>query len=595
MIRYIRVSGLSFIFLGILSTPLFGQVQLDHYVGTGEEFTTIQDAIDNLQPPHRIIVKDGTYNENIDYKGKNLSIRSENPGGATIDGGQNGSVVTFDSGENANAILNGFVITNGSATYGGGIICDGSSPTIKNNSILQNHGASTGGGICCTNSANPVIETNTISENSSAYGGGIACILGSNPDISENMIRDHDLPIDIGGGIYCSYFSATIESNTIIDNKANSGGGIACVAEAAPYIGGNLIGTFLQNQQYQDGGNEAYYGGGIFCSYSTPEIKDGNYIFYNNVNPSLNPIEGGGIFLESCSDEVVISQNHIYYNECVYNGGGIMARDSEVTILSNFIRYNKTNAQDPYGQQDNLYGGSGIHLDEPSECLIKWNRILDNEDTLKGCGGGIYFYADDGDVSLIEIAANVIQNNQVYNGGAGIYYDSDDSEADIYNNLIVRNKILNRSQYTPLGGAGLFIMNGDPFIRNCTLSLNDVQNPLGSGSGSFCAAPVAAFFQNTIIYNNVSTELVVNGGNVQVEYCDIGGGVWPGPGNRSEDPLFVDQTWFRLTFIDQNNMSPCIDVGKREYCPPKDFENEDRPHPNPGFPDIGWDENHYPI
>jgi hypothetical protein len=45
-------------------------------------------------------VHDGTYIENINFKGKEILVRSENGPAATfIDGNASGSVVTFDHGE----------------------------------------------------------------------------------------------------------------------------------------------------------------------------------------------------------------------------------------------------------------------------------------------------------------------------------------------------------------------------------------------------------------------------------------------------------------------------------------------------------------
>jgi hypothetical protein len=49
-----------------------------------------------------------------------------------IDTQGNGSVVTCDSAEGPETVLDGFTITNGYAGYGGGMHNDGSSPTVTN-------------------------------------------------------------------------------------------------------------------------------------------------------------------------------------------------------------------------------------------------------------------------------------------------------------------------------------------------------------------------------------------------------------------------------------------------------------------------------
>jgi pectin methylesterase-like acyl-CoA thioesterase len=49
----------------------------DIFVGPGETYTTIQSAVTAANPFDTIIVRDGTYTENVDVN-KRLTIRSEN-------------------------------------------------------------------------------------------------------------------------------------------------------------------------------------------------------------------------------------------------------------------------------------------------------------------------------------------------------------------------------------------------------------------------------------------------------------------------------------------------------------------------------------
>ena len=85
-------------------------------------YSTIQQGITGSIDTDTLTVKDGTYYENIDFEGKKLMLQSENgPGHCTINGSENGSVVTFKSEEDTNTVLNGFTITNGHDSRGGGI------------------------------------------------------------------------------------------------------------------------------------------------------------------------------------------------------------------------------------------------------------------------------------------------------------------------------------------------------------------------------------------------------------------------------------------------------------------------------------------
>ncbi|MCX7668111.1 MAG: hypothetical protein N2Z84_04180, partial [Atribacterota bacterium] len=88
----------------------------------GVAYSTIQEAINKARDGDEIVVAPGLYRECIDFKGKNVVLRSEDPENPAvvsqtiIDGNRNGSVVTFKSGEGNQAILAGFTIRNGTGT-----------------------------------------------------------------------------------------------------------------------------------------------------------------------------------------------------------------------------------------------------------------------------------------------------------------------------------------------------------------------------------------------------------------------------------------------------------------------------------------------
>jgi hypothetical protein len=128
-----------------------------------DDYTKIQDAIGASLGGDTIIVRQGTYLENIDFKGKAITVKSnDGPDVTIIDGGQPanpdfGSVVTFQNGEGPDSVLEGFKLTNGSGNLigvyvrGGGICCvNSSSPTIMNNIIIGNSGDLQGGGVLST-------------------------------------------------------------------------------------------------------------------------------------------------------------------------------------------------------------------------------------------------------------------------------------------------------------------------------------------------------------------------------------------------------------------------------------------------------------
>ena len=95
-----------------------------------------------------MLVAPGTYVENINFRGKAITVASEQgPEVTIIDGNGAGSVVTFAGGENRSAVLRGFTVRNGANSFsGGGVLIQFSSPTVIGNWIVNN-GACSGAGV----------------------------------------------------------------------------------------------------------------------------------------------------------------------------------------------------------------------------------------------------------------------------------------------------------------------------------------------------------------------------------------------------------------------------------------------------------------
>jgi parallel beta-helix repeat protein len=190
-------------------------------------FDAIQEAIDAAINGDVVVVAEGTYFENINFKGKNITLRGIDPNNpdvvanTIIDGGQKGSVVTFNGVEDANCILEGFAITNGSEIAGGGIDGRGSSATIRNCVISGNSAnCHIGGGMYKCNGmvSNCIITTNT----APGVGGG----LGSCHAMISNCTIISNTAGTAGGGL--GYCSGTITNCIITDNRSGwYGGGLA--------------------------------------------------------------------------------------------------------------------------------------------------------------------------------------------------------------------------------------------------------------------------------------------------------------------------------------------------------------------------------
>ena len=106
---------------------------------------SVQNGIDVSASGATATVQPGTYTERIAFRGRPVTLQSTNPtdpnvvASTKLDGGHQGSVVTFNAGEGLGTVITGFTISGGVASgAGGGIYCRQASPSIIGNSILYN-------------------------------------------------------------------------------------------------------------------------------------------------------------------------------------------------------------------------------------------------------------------------------------------------------------------------------------------------------------------------------------------------------------------------------------------------------------------------
>jgi len=189
------------------------------------DFATIQEAIDYSIDGDTVLVSAGTYVENINFNGKNIALIGEDRETTIIDGGQNGSVVTFNSGESSILALTGFTIQNGFADFdgdligGGGIYCKQSNPIISNLIIINN----------------------TSSDDAGGNGAGIYC---KNSSLNLNEVIIVNNYADIGGGISCDNSTLTITNLTISNNYSTMGNGDGIFCNNSNI---NLVNSILWN------------------------------------------------------------------------------------------------------------------------------------------------------------------------------------------------------------------------------------------------------------------------------------------------------------------------------------------------------------
>ncbi|MDP6931479.1 MAG: putative metal-binding motif-containing protein [Myxococcota bacterium] len=332
--------------------------------GDGSYFSPLDSIQDAIRLSIKcVVVFEGTYEEIIDFEGFDIEVTGvDGPDDTVIDGSSyTGPVVTFETRETSDAVLEGFTLRGGTGhleesneTYactsvttcleyyetwcGGAIYVDGADPTLRDLIVEENE---------LTEAS--VTEDGNDTYYVYSYGGGI-CMLDSQSTLEAVDFFANDA--DQGGGMYIDeYSNISLSESWIVGNTATDGGGIQVE-------GGSLVMTNVAsvwNEAEDDGGGALVVDGDLVENFVTHGADDA--------------ANGGGIYLSGSGYGEIM--NTIVWGAAT--GEGILG-DSSATFDGT---YNNVydNAGGEYSGVDDPTGDDGNISEDP-----EFNDVTDDED-----------------------------------------------------------------------------------------------------------------------------------------------------------------------------------------------------------------------
>lgn len=562
------------------------------------QFASIQAAIRAADNGYTILVAPGMYQENINFLGKAVTVRSDGDGSPStldiepestvIDGGNQGSVVVFDHLEGNDSVLMGFTVTNGSGTldgsdtYGGGIFCsEDASPMIIQNRIEGNI-ASRGSGIYLTGYygyKQPVINYNLIRNNSAspsdrALGCGILMeddswpksMNGTDEEDPIAYIEYNDISENDGWGIYCvfsdCYVWLTIRNNRVWNNRD---GGISVYNDDSwlndyvivnnSVVGNHGHGISLRNYASWPGDghvNENVIVGNQGVGFYLYGISEHiyNYVYKNKIAGNGSK----GIHTEYVS-QAWVDQNLIVgnYGSGIYAGVCSWYNIRNCVIAGNFGRY-----------------GGGLFVGYPARIHAVNNTIMKNRGDIRG--GGVH-----NNKSELYLTNTIIWNNHspdqphIYSGSAAY---TDVIFSDVKDGWPGTGNIALAPEFDPCPPLGNWTRDATYDAENHLITFHDDT-----------AAWTMDEWKDKLINPDTTQRIhfivTANTAHSITVWAD-----WPTI--DSGTPWVTAGSQYHMTGFHLTSLSPCRDAGTDDGAPDHDFDGDPRPQ-STGW-DIGADE-----
>ena len=253
-------------------------------------------------------------------------------------------------------------------------------------------------------------------------------------------------------------------------------------------------------------------GAGIYNESGSPTITN------CTVSGNMAIVRGAGIQCTENSNPTITNCT-ITGNTVPNHGGGVSCESSSSPRITNcMITGNSTS----YGN------GGGVYCTGHSSPTITNCTITGN--TSGGNGGGVFCHSGS---SPTITNCTISGNTAAYNGG-GVYSSGSSSSPTITNCTIIGNT-------ATANGGGVYCCHwSSPRVTNSTFVANSALNGRGVACDSYQqSSPSNLEMSNCILWDGGDEIWNNDGSTITITYTDLQGG-WPGDGNISDDPLFVD-------------------------------------------------------
>jgi hypothetical protein len=386
-------------------------------------FATIQAGIDAASDGDTVLVAEGTYVENINYNGKNISVIGEDRETTIIDGNNAGRVVTFNSGEDTTAVLSGFSIMFGL----GGIEVSNSSPKLDDLIIAYNQTGGEGGGLKAVNS-HLIITDCEFYFNVGSYGGGIffndtesdltnVTIAFCSADSASSIFIDTDCILEITN---CTFYKDDAVQPSYADEIIYGNDNQFSIKNCIYWTTSN--GNFLE----KDGSNSNGSFNNI-CSISFSCIngmsESSSFGSHGTLDwDELTNIGGNPLLCLTDSTDFTLAEN----SPCVGSGEngadmgafGVGCESIDISLTINEIMQNPSAVSDSDGEWFEIFNSGDIELD-----LNGW--------TIKDAGSDNHTISSSLTINPGEYKVLGVNSNSSSNGGVTVDYQYSGSSNDI--------------------------------------------------------------------------------------------------------------------------------------------------------------------